>query len=79
MDFFKPSTTPTFNHYGIMKTVKKERSSRATRDAVIHCIHAHHGPVKEWGSPEAPRTIEALILHQADMLSAGYGATTEKS
>lgn len=62
-----------------MKTVKKERSSRATRDAVIHCIHAHHGPVKEWGSPEAPRTIEALILHQADMLSAGYGATTEKS
>jgi 3'-5' exoribonuclease len=51
---------------------------RATRDAVIHCILAHHGPVKEWGSPEAPRTIEALILHQADMLSAGYGATKEK-
>jgi len=51
---------------------------RATRDAVIHCIHAHHGPVKEWGSPEAPRTIEALILHQADLLSAHYGATKEK-
>jgi 3'-5' exoribonuclease len=51
---------------------------RATRDAVIHCIHAHHGPVKEWGSPEAPRTIEALILHQADMLSSHYGATKEK-
>jgi 3'-5' exoribonuclease len=49
-----------------------------TIDQVVHCIHAHHGPVKEWGSPEAPRTIEALILHQADMLSAGYGATKEK-
>lgn len=48
-----------------------------TIDQVVHCIHAHHGPVKEWGSPEAPRTIEALILHQADMLSAGYGATKE--
>jgi 3'-5' exoribonuclease len=46
-----------------------------TTDAVVHCILAHHGPVKEWGSPTPPRTLEALILHQADMLSAGYGAT----
>lgn len=46
-----------------------------TTDAVVHCILAHHGPVKEWGSPVPPRTLEALILHQADMLSAGYGAT----
>ena len=38
-------------------------------------ILAHHGPVREWGSPEAPRTLEALIPHQADMLSASYGAT----
>lgn len=44
-------------------------------NAVHHCILAHHGPVKEWGSPVAPKTLEALILHQADMLSAGYGAT----
>jgi 3'-5' exoribonuclease len=51
---------------------------RATKDAVVHCILAHHGPVREWGSPEAPRTIEALILHQADMLSASYGATKVK-
>jgi len=49
-----------------------------TINRVIHCIHSHHGPVKEWGSPEAPRTIEALILHQADLLSAHYGATKEK-
>ena len=46
-----------------------------TTDAVVHCILAHHGPVKEWGSPTPPKTLEALILHQADLLSAGYGAT----
>lgn len=45
------------------------------REAVRHCVLAHHGPVKEWGSPEAPATLEALILHQADVLSAHYGAT----
>lgn len=54
-----------------------ERVDRITRDAVSHCILAHHGPVKEWGSPVAPQTLEALILHQSDMLSAGYGATKE--
>jgi 3'-5' exoribonuclease len=43
--------------------------------AVVHCIHAHHGPVKEWGSPVAPQSLEALLLHQADMLSAKHGAT----
>lgn len=54
---------------------RKHGVDRATEDAVVHCILAHHGPVKEWGSPEAPRTLEALILHQADVLSASYGAT----
>ncbi len=49
------------------------------RRAIEHCILAHHGPVKEWGSPVAPATIEALILHQADMLSAGYGATKNEN
>lgn len=44
-------------------------------DAVVHCILAHHGPVREWGSPVAPQTLEALLLHQADMLSAKHGAT----
>jgi len=46
-----------------------------TIEAVMHCILAHHGPVKDWGSPVAPQTLEALILHQADMLSAHYGPT----
>lgn len=42
-------------------------------DAVGHCILAHHGRL-EFGSPVTPQSIEALILHQADMLSATYGA-----
>jgi len=55
-----------------------EFSKHAENPAVVHCILAHHGPVREWGSPEAPKTLEALILHQADMLSASYGATKER-
>lgn len=42
---------------------------------IAHCILAHHGPVREWGSPVAPQTLEAWLLHHADMLSARYGAT----
>ena len=52
-----------------------EFSKHCDNPAVVHCILAHHGPVREWGSPEAPRTLEALILHQADLLSAQFGAT----
>lgn len=48
---------------------------KTTIDAVKHCILSHHGPVKEWGSPEAPKSIEAVILHQADYLSAKFGKT----
>lgn len=46
----------------------------AVIDRVVHCILAHHGR-REWGSPVEPQTLEALILHQADMLSAHYGTT----
>ncbi len=42
------------------------------QDAVGHCILAHHGR-PEWGSPVVPQTLEATILHNADMLSAFYG------
>lgn len=37
-------------------------------EAVSHIIAAHHGR-KEWGSPVEPKTVEALLVHQADMLS----------
>jgi 3'-5' exoribonuclease len=48
----------------------------ATAEQVVHCILAHHGR-REWGSPVEPQTLEALLLHQADMLSANYGQTKE--
>ncbi len=41
---------------------------------VVHCILAHHGR-REWGSPVEPQTVEALLLHQADLISAKYGRT----
>jgi 3'-5' exoribonuclease len=37
--------------------------------ALQHMILAHHG-TREWGSPKLPKSIEALILHQADNLDA---------
>jgi 3'-5' exoribonuclease len=43
-----------------------------TRQAIIHCILSHHGR-NEWGSPVAPQSKEAYILHAADMLSAKEG------
>ena len=36
---------------------------------VAHCLLSHHGRL-EWRSPVEPRTLEAHILHAADMLSA---------
>lgn len=47
---------------------------RSTIHEVQHCILAHHGR-KDWGSSVEPQTLEALILHQADMLSCRFGAT----
>jgi len=42
------------------------------RTQIEHCILAHHGR-QEWGSPVEPQTVEASILHYADMLSMQYG------
>lgn len=74
-DYYKlihhiPGSFAEFNRHAHANGVSCE-----TIDAVGHCILAHHGPVREWGSPVAPQTLEALLLHQADMISAGYGAT----
>lgn len=40
----------------------------AAASAVAHIIASHHGR-REWGALEDPRTVEAVIVHQADMLS----------
>lgn len=38
-------------------------------EKIYHCIIAHHGK-KEWGSPVEPQTLEAAIIHEADMISS---------
>lgn len=60
----------TFYHIASQRGVQEE-----VKDAVCHAILAHHGPVREWGSPVAPQSLEAHLLHHADMLSAKFGAT----
>jgi 3'-5' exoribonuclease len=39
---------------------------------IEHTILAHHGR-KECGSPIEPQTVEAYILHYADMYSVKFG------
>lgn len=46
--------------------------------AVGHCLLSHHGRL-EWGSPVVPKTVEAQILHFADMLSMAYGVDRVKN
>lgn len=36
---------------------------------LVHLIVAHHGKL-EWGSPVQPKTLEAIILHQIDLLDS---------
>lgn len=54
---------------------RKNNVDESLISQVEHCILSHHGFVKEWGSQVAPKTLEALIVHQADMLSAMAGIT----
>lgn len=36
---------------------------------LVHLIASHHGNL-EWGSPVEPKTLEALLLHQVDLLDS---------
>ena len=36
---------------------------------LVHLIASHHGKL-EWGSPVEPKTVEALLLHQVDLLDS---------
>jgi 3'-5' exoribonuclease len=36
---------------------------------LVHLIASHHG-TQEWGSPITPKTIEAILLHQIDLLDS---------
>ena len=48
----------------------------AKKVAVQHLILTHHGQ-REYGSPQLPATLEALILHHADQLDAQASAYNE--
>ncbi|NJO65739.1 MAG: HD domain-containing protein [Richelia sp. RM2_1_2] len=48
--------------------LKYNLSSEIT-DNILHAILSHHG-LKEWGSPVAPKTRLAWLLHLCDGLSA---------
>ena len=37
--------------------------------SLVHLIASHHGNL-EWGSPTEPKTLEALLLHQIDLLDS---------
>lgn len=36
---------------------------------LVHLIASHHGTL-EWGSPITPKTLEAILLHQIDLLDS---------
>ncbi|MCB8943628.1 MAG: HD domain-containing protein [Ardenticatenaceae bacterium] len=36
---------------------------------LVHLVAAHHG-TREWGSPVVPKTLEAVLLHQIDLLDS---------
>lgn len=50
---------------------------RKTIQKIQHCIIGHHFS-KDWGSIKQPQTLEAVILHQADYLSAHFGPRKDK-
>ena len=39
---------------------------------LIHLIASHHG-THEWGAPVVPKTLEAVLLHQIDLLDSRIG------
>ncbi len=43
--------------------------SQADLRHLIHLIGSHHG-TQEWGSPVVPKTLEAVLLHQIDLLDS---------
>jgi len=43
--------------------------SKSDLRQLIHLIASHHG-FQEWGSPVVPKTLEAVLLHQIDMIDS---------
>jgi 3'-5' exoribonuclease len=53
------------------RAVDRFPAYRDIEDEVLHDILAHHG-TRAWGSPVAPKTRLAWLLHLSDCLSARY-------
>ena len=48
------------------ESVIRQAIPEAIKDHINHCILSHHGRL-EWGSPVTPISIEAQLVHQADV------------
>lgn len=64
------------SHAHFLSVVKGKDVPPETILLIEHAILAHHGR-KEWGSPIEPQTLEAKILHDADIYSVAYGPTSK--
>ena len=53
----------------IEKIRAKETFSKETEDRICHILLSHHGKY-EFGSPRMPKTVEAMIVHAADMMDS---------
>ena len=51
---------------------KRLKVDDKTIDEIGHILLSHHG-IRDWGSTTEPQTIDALIVHCADNLSAKFG------
>jgi 3'-5' exoribonuclease len=56
-------------HDAFAKFGKAVHLAEENEDEVLHAILSHHG-LREWGSPVAPNSRIAWILHQCDGISA---------
>ena len=61
----------------VEKLVKKDIMDPDIADHLLHIIISHHGRV-EYRSPREPKTDEAFIVAQADMLDAYMGSSRIK-
>lgn len=46
------------------------------QDQLVHIVLSHHGRL-EYGSPKLPMTLEALLVHHADVIDARVSAWTD--
>ena len=64
------------SHAEFMKAIVDHDIPDGVVLGIEHAILAHHGR-QEYGSPTEPKTVEARILHYADMFSAEHGPASK--